>query len=123
MVKKKRRYCNGRKQRQAASEVVSPSRQWPHKFIIVVSIATTISALNMGLGQFLGIVFEQVGPVQYVLRVYVFLLCILVVFNELEWTKLMRDSKIMSIWIGSLLLIYWCLGTGGERYIIESKLK
>lgn len=80
-------------------EEVNPSRSLLHKFFILISIIAAVSALNMAFGQFLGIVFQNVGPVQYVLRVYVIALCVLVILNELEWTKYARDSKIMHIWI------------------------
>jgi hypothetical protein len=76
------------KLRAQYEEEVSPSRRWLHKFIIMVSAGTAISVFNMGLGQFIGIVFQQVGPIKYVLRVYAILLCILVVFNELEGQSL-----------------------------------
>jgi hypothetical protein len=80
-------------------EEVHPSRRWLHKFFVLVSVVSGIAAFSMGLGQFIGIAFQQVGPVQYVLRVYVIILCFLVILNELEWTKYTRESKIMRIWI------------------------
>lgn len=76
-----------------------PRRKALHVFFIFVSIVTGLSALNMAIGQFLGIAFAQIGPVQYVLRIYVILLCVLVILNELEWTKLTRDSTILSWWV------------------------
>lgn len=76
-----------------------PRRKPLHVFFILVSIVAALSALNMGIGQFLGIAFAQIGPVQYVLRIYVILLCVLVILNELEWTRLTRDSTILSWWV------------------------
>jgi hypothetical protein len=80
-------------------EEVHPTRKPLHKFFVLISIVAGIAAFSMCLGQFLGIIFQQVGPVQYVLRVYVIILCILIVLNELEWTKYTKESKIMRIWI------------------------
>lgn len=53
----------------------------------------------MAVGQFLGIYFQSVGPIQYVLRIYVIILCLLVMANELEWTIFTRDSMILKHWI------------------------
>jgi hypothetical protein len=39
-------------------EEVHPSRRWLHKFFVLVSIVAGIAAFSMGLGQFLGIVFQ-----------------------------------------------------------------
>jgi hypothetical protein len=80
-------------------EEVHPSRRWLHKFFVLVSTVSGIAAFSMCLGQLIGIAFQQVGPIQYVLRVYVIILCLLVILNELEWTKYTRESKIMRIWI------------------------
>jgi hypothetical protein len=80
-------------------EEVHPSRRLLHKFFVLVSIVAGVAAFSMSIGQILGLVFQEVGPVQYVLRVYVIILCLLVVLNELEWTKYTRESKIMRIWI------------------------
>jgi hypothetical protein len=93
-------------------EETNPSRHMLHKFFILISIVAALSACNMAVGQFIGIIFQQVGPVQYVLRIYVIALCVLVVFNEMEWTKFMRESKIMRIWITRGLL-YSFIGTLG----------
>ena len=49
---------------------------------------------------------------QYVLRVYVILLCFLVVFNEMEWTKLTKNSPLLRIWI-SRGMVYGFIGVLG----------
>ena len=85
--------------RQQLHDELHPKRRFLHHVFIVVSIIAGLSAFNMALGQFIGIAFGAVGPVQYVLRVYVILLCALVVLNELEWTKLTRESTILHWWV------------------------
>jgi thiosulfate reductase cytochrome b subunit len=81
------------------AEMRNPTRRPVHKFFVMIQILSAIAGLNMGIGQFVGIVFETVGPIQYVLRVYVALLCALVIFNELEWTLFTRDSMILRNWL------------------------
>jgi hypothetical protein len=53
----------------------------------------------MGIGQVIGVAFEVDNPIQYVLRVYVIFLCVLVVLNEMEWTKYTTDSTLLKLWI------------------------
>jgi hypothetical protein len=77
---------------------IHPRRKPLHAFFILVSIVTALSALNMGIGQFLGIAFADIGPVQYVMRIYVILLCVLAIANESEWTSFTRDSVILNWW-------------------------
>ena len=90
-------------QREALQEQLHnelhPRRKALHVFFILVSIFAALSALNMCIGQLIGLTFGTLGPIQYVLRVYVILLCVLVILNELEWTKLTRDSTILRWWV------------------------
>jgi hypothetical protein len=88
-----------RELQQQLHDEINPKRRWLHHVFILVSIVAGLSALNMALGQFIGIAYGKVGPIQYVLRVYVILLCALVILNELEWTKLTRDSTILHLWV------------------------
>jgi uncharacterized membrane protein len=81
-----------------------------------VSIVAGLSALNMALGQFIGIAYGKVGPIQYVLRVYVILLCALVILNELEWTKLTRDSTILHLWVTRGMVLYRSARTRREQH-------
>lgn len=53
----------------------------------------------MGLGQLVGVAVEIVTPTQYVLRVYVMLLCALTMLNELEWTRYATDSTLLKSWV------------------------
>jgi hypothetical protein len=53
----------------------------------------------MGVGQLLGIFIQNVRPTQYVLRLYVVALCLLVILTEMEWPKFVRESRILGLWI------------------------
>lgn len=53
----------------------------------------------MCIGQIVGIYFYKVGPIQLVLRIYVIVMCIMVMMNELQFTKFIRDSAILRMWI------------------------
>jgi hypothetical protein len=87
------------KLRSELDEELHPSRKYLHQIFIFISKITALSALLMGLGQFVGIYFKQEGPIQYVIRMYVIVLCVMVIFNELEFTKMVRESAMLRIWI------------------------
>lgn len=70
-----------------------------HKFFNFISLVVILAAINMAVGQFVGMKFETVGPIQYVLRIYVIVLCLLVILVELEWTRFARESFILRMWI------------------------
>jgi len=91
---------------------LNPRRHCLHQFFVVIKAIAILAAFNMGLGQIIGIAYEFVEPIQYVLRVYVVVLCIMVIFNEMEWTVLTRDSALLRIWI-SRGLIYMFIGVLG----------
>eukprot|EP00957_Ditylum_brightwellii_P119193 9092794-Ditylum_brightwellii.AAC.1 len=76
-----------------------PKRHYFHKMFIFINFITIVIAILYGIGQFIGIAFEQVGPVQYVLRVYVIALSALVILNELELSSLTSTSKLLNMWI------------------------
>lgn len=77
-----------------------PSRRLLHKMIVVLSIVTCIAAALMLVGQIMGLfIFRSYGPIQYVLHFYVFLLCIMVVLVECEWTPIGRQSFVFSYWL------------------------
>lgn len=76
-----------------------PTRRPIHRFFVFISVITGCSAFFMGVGQLIGIMFQMAGPIQYVLRLYVTVLCLLVILVELEWTKFARDSMIFNVWI------------------------
>ena len=95
---------NARQQRSAElqaqlEEEKNPKRRLLHRFFNLISFVAGASAFLMGVGQLVGMVFGHVGIVHYVLRVYVIFLCLLCILVELEWTKIVKDSSILSYWI------------------------
>jgi hypothetical protein len=85
--------------RAQLEEELDPSRTLLHKMFILINILTISAALLMGIGQFIGIYFSHVGLIRFVLRIYVIMLCVLVVFNELNWTFITRESVMLRYWI------------------------
>ena len=77
-----------------------PSRRMLHRMIVMLSFVTCLAAVLMLIGQIMGLfIFRSYGPIQYVLHFYVFLLCILVVLVECEWTPIGRQSFIFNYWL------------------------
>mmetsp|Transcript_28214 Transcript_28214/g.39697 ORF Transcript_28214/g.39697 Transcript_28214/m.39697 type:complete len:228 (-) Transcript_28214:130-813(-) len=93
-------------------EQLNPQKHPLHRFFNFIRFLTIFAAINMLLGQFIGIAFDAVGPIQYILRVYVILLCLLTILNELEWTSFTLNSAMLKIWI-SKGLIYAFVGVLG----------
>lgn len=87
-------------QREQWEEETHPSRYFFHRCVVLVSVLTGLAACNMLVGQIVSLFFDHLlGPVQYVLRLYVMLLCVLAVLVELEWTQFARESTILRLWI------------------------
>lgn len=104
-----------RKARQlemARREELNPTKRPAHRLVLLFRAITMLAALNMAVGQVLGIVFQTSGPVQYVLRFYVVLLCLLVILNELEYFALTVESRILHYWVtrGALYAFIGLLG-------------
>ena len=85
--------------RAQLEEELHPKRRFLHRVFIFLNICTIVAALLMGIGQILGIYLRRSGPIQYVLSIYVIILCVMVIFNELEFTKMLRESALLRIWI------------------------
>jgi hypothetical protein len=82
-----------------AHEELQPHRRKIHKLFFFISVVAMIAALSMATGQIVGLVFKKLGPIQWVLRGYVIALCLLVLFNELEMSKLARENMILHNWV------------------------
>jgi len=80
------------------TEELNPQRHCLHRFYRMIAFLTMFSALNMGIGQLIGMAYEADGPIQYILRVYVVALCCLTILNELKWTKWTKDSTLLRFW-------------------------
>jgi len=89
-----------------------PARNLCHKLFILISVLTGLCALWMAIGQVLGFVVYENTPVEYTLRAYIIVFCILVILVELEWTKFVRESRLLSNWI-TRGLIYVFIGVLG----------
>ena len=59
----------------------------------------SIAAILMLVGQLIGLYYYEVDTIQGVMRVYVVLMCVVIVLNELEWTDFIRESSILRIWV------------------------
>jgi hypothetical protein len=99
-----------------AHEEMHPHRRKIHKLFFFISVVAMVAALSMATGQIVGLVFQKLGPVQWVLRGYVIALCFLVLFTELEMTKLARENIILHNWIcrGLLYSFIGVLGLEGN---------
>lgn len=102
---------------------LNPKRHPLHKFFKFVSFVVGVSAFLMMIGQFVGIAFESVGPIQYVLRVYVIMLCMLTILNELEWSTFTTSSKLLNLWVtrGVIYAFIGVLGLEENDVSPESK--
>ena len=77
----------------------------------------------MGIGQFAGMIYLQESGIQWVLRIYVILLCFLAVLVELEWTKFARESAILKFWITRGLFYCFVGVLGLEQNATEEGIK
>lgn len=76
----------------------NPQRRCFHATILLISVIAGTALFLMGIGQFVGIAFQELGPVSLVLRLYLLALCLLGILVELEWTK-MAQSPVLHNWI------------------------
>jgi hypothetical protein len=85
--------------RRQLEEERNPKRSIIHSFFRMISFMTGCSAFLMGLGQIIGMTYNHIDTISYVLRSYVIALCFLVVMVEAEWTSFVRNSSILRYWI------------------------
>ena len=68
-----------------------PKRTCTHRIFRFVKVLAVAAAFAMMIGQFVGIAFHLVNPIQYVLRVYMIgywtELCVIQCTKSLEWEK------------------------------------
>mmetsp|Transcript_39651 Transcript_39651/g.48279 ORF Transcript_39651/g.48279 Transcript_39651/m.48279 type:complete len:262 (+) Transcript_39651:160-945(+) len=110
------------RQVQQLQDELYPKRTFVHNWFIMVSILAGVSAFLMGVGQFIGLFYQESGPVQSVVRVYMMAMCGLIVLNELEWLSFTRDSKLLWIWI-SRGIVYSFVGVIGIQEIEASEAR
>lgn len=81
-----------------------PRRKILHKFFILYSLFVGLTAVLLGIGNFLVVFYEDVGTssneiLYYVISVYLLLMCITAVLVELEYTMFVADSKLLIHWV------------------------
>ena len=90
--------------RRKLEEERNPKRNTVHRLFRLVSLVTAICACLMALGQIIGMTFDHIDTISYVLRSYVIALCVLVVMVEAEFTSFVRNSSILRYWVTRGLL-------------------
>lgn len=86
-----------------SGKVYSPSakRSCVHRFFRFVKFITVVSSLMLFIGQCVAIFYGPASRVQIVLKLYVMAFCCrLVIMNEMEWTRLATDSRLLTNWMG-----------------------
>lgn len=81
------------------NELLHPKRKCLHRIFVLIKLITLLAALAMAIGQLVGIILKQVGPIQYVLRIYIIVFCFVIFINEMEWTAMIRESQVLSNWV------------------------
>jgi hypothetical protein len=97
-----------------------PKKTCTHRIFRFVKFLAIVAAFAMIIGQLVGIAFKLVGPIQYVLRVYMIGFCIIMILNEMEWISFFYQSSLLSNWI-SRGVLYSFVGTIGiSQYTFEA---
>ena len=78
---------------------LNPRRSILHRLFIAIRTVTVISAILMAASQFVGIYFQSLDALKSVLRGYMIAFSLIVAFNELEFTSLVRNSAVLRNWI------------------------
>lgn len=85
--------------RTQLEEQRNPSRRFMHRFFNLIALITGVCGFLMGVGQIVGMTFENLDIISYVLRAYIMVLSVLVALIEMEWTAFVLNSSILRIWI------------------------
>ena len=89
-----------------------PTRGPMHWLLLVFRSTTLGLSVAMGLTQCVGIFWERLGVLDYILRVYAVLFCTLAVLNESNMCSFTQESKVLNWWITRGLL-YGFIGVLG----------
>mmetsp|Transcript_10278 Transcript_10278/g.15025 ORF Transcript_10278/g.15025 Transcript_10278/m.15025 type:complete len:199 (-) Transcript_10278:83-679(-) len=89
-----------------------PRRTCGHRIFVFINVIAGFIALAMAVGQLVGIVYYEVNPIHFVVRIYMVIFCILMFLNEIACTSFIRDSRVLNNWI-SRGLIYSFVGIMG----------
>mmetsp|Transcript_12559 Transcript_12559/g.24108 ORF Transcript_12559/g.24108 Transcript_12559/m.24108 type:complete len:216 (-) Transcript_12559:89-736(-) len=85
--------------RAQLEEQRNPSRKCMHRFFNMIALMTGVCGFLMGLGQIIGMTYEDLDMISYVLRAYILVLCGLVALIEAEWTSFIINSSILRVWV------------------------
>ena len=85
-----------------SGKVYNPSakRSCVHRFFRFVKFITVVSSLMLFIGQCVAIFYGRASRVQIVLKLYVMAFCCIIIMNEMEWTRLATDSRLLTNWMG-----------------------
>ena len=75
-------------------------RSCVHRFFRFVKFITVVSSLMLFIGQCVAIFYGSASRVQIVLKLYIMAFCCLIIMNEMEWTSLATDSRLLTNWMG-----------------------
>mmetsp|Transcript_21429 Transcript_21429/g.27713 ORF Transcript_21429/g.27713 Transcript_21429/m.27713 type:complete len:205 (-) Transcript_21429:979-1593(-) len=89
----------------------NPKRRCFHANVLTVSLVAGSCLFLMLVGQLVGIIFQDLGPVSLVIRTYLVVLSFLGILVELEWTSIAK-SAVLHNWI-SRGLFYAFIGVLG----------
>ena len=78
----------------------SSKRSCVHRFFRFVKFLAVVSSLMLFVGQCVAIFYGRASRVQVVLKLYVMAFCVLIIMNEMEWTRLATESKLLVNWMG-----------------------
>jgi len=93
---------------------ISPKRPILHIIFILYSCIVGLTAVLLGIGNFLAVFYEDVGNsttdiLRYIISVYLLVMTGVVTILELEWTIIIAESKLLICWV-SRGLIYIFIG-------------
>ena len=78
----------------------SSKRSCVHRFFRFVKFLAVVSSFMLFVGQCVAIFYGRASRVQVVLKLYVMAFCVLIIMNEMEWTRLATESKLLVNWMG-----------------------
>ena len=91
----------------------NPQRTVLHTVVRTLRFVAVCAATLMATGQVVGLVGDaRIDALGCIMRAYVMLLCAVAAANELEWTRTIRNSAVLHIWI-SRGLFYAFIGVIG----------
>eukprot|EP00970_Alexandrium_tamarense_P012915 scaffold3159_cov191-Alexandrium_tamarense.AAC.3 len=118
------------------SNMPSYKRTCPHRLFRCYKFITMMTAFLVMVAQALSVVCVPFDGIGLVIKVFLTSFCVLIILNELEWWKMLRDSPLFSNWIargennlkefeifGSLSYLFietasWLMFTFGVLYVL-----